>query len=398
MRIGVYVPSLAADVGGGFTFSSDLLSAVLARSPDPAHEFVVLTRDRPELLPPLSLPVVSLTPPRAAGLDRFVRLSHKARGRAPGISRTEARFRQLVVDAGIDVIWCLAPGTPVHDVPYITVVWDLPHRLQPYFPEVSSGMEWESRDNFYRRELQRASVVVTGTTEGRSEIERFYGVSPERIRLLPHPTPSFVLEAIDAPPPPALPLAALQDGYLLYPAQFWPHKNHVGLLLALRHLLERGHALHLVLVGSDKGNRATVLRSADALGVAPHVHDLGFVSRDELVRLYRHAVAMPYVSFFGPENLPPLEAFALGCPVVAAHVSGSESQLASAALLVDPADPADIADAVQRVLLDTELRAQLVAAGHDRARSFTPSHFVEGVVAICDELAPVIRTWTGVDT
>ncbi len=53
------------------------------------------------------------------------------------------------------------------------------------------------------------------------------------------------------------------------------------------------------------------------------------------------------MTFFGPENLPPLEAFALKCPVIASNVSGSEEQLGDAAILVNPVNPEEIAQAIQ---------------------------------------------------
>lgn len=396
----MYVAASEADLGGGHTFASDVLNALLARLPDIGHEFVILTRSSAGEISKVPLPVITLPRPNHGWVDRGARLWRKARGRPPGVSRSEVRTRNQVTDAGIDLIWCLAPGAPVRDLPYVTVVWDLQHRLQPYFPEVSVAGEWESRDNFYGRELRQAAVVITGTDEGSREIQSFYGVAADRIRLLPHPTPSFALEAItgESLPPPTLPARALGAGYLLYPAQFWPHKNHVGLLLGLRQLIDKGFPVHLVLVGSDKGNLGAVLDAVRRLDLLSVVHVMGFVTRAELVRLYHHAVAMPYVSFFGPENLPPLEAFALGCPVVAARVAGSESQLGSAAILVDPADPADIAAGVERVLVDHQLRDQLVAAGRARAQKFTSEDFVDGVVRACDDLEPMIRTWRGVDT
>src|SRR5207249_4800394 len=120
----------------------------------------------------------------------------------------------------------------------------------------------------------------------------------------------------------------LRREFLFYPAQFWPHKNHVNLLLALD--LLRGSAgveLDLVLTGSDKGNLNHVTKTAVALGLTSQVHILGFVPKADLRELYREAVSLTFASFFGPDNIPPLEAFALGCPVVAAAVPGSEEQL-----------------------------------------------------------------------
>ncbi|MFM6269445.1 MAG: glycosyltransferase, partial [Dolichospermum sp.] len=55
-----------------------------------------------------------------------------------------------------------------------------------------------------------------------------------------------------------------------------------------------------------------------------------------MTSLYINAFSLAFMSFFGPDNLPPLEAMALGCPVIASKVSGSEEQLGNNALLVNP--------------------------------------------------------------
>ena len=60
------------------------------------------------------------------------------------------------------------------------------------------------------------------------------------------------------------------------------------------------------------------------------------MKRPELIALYRHALALTFVSYFGPDNLPPLEAFALGCPVITSAIEGVDEQLGNAALYVNP--------------------------------------------------------------
>jgi glycosyltransferase involved in cell wall biosynthesis len=291
------------------------------------------------------------------------------------------------------MFWNLNPYTVTAAVPYVTVVWDLQHRLQPFFPEVSVDGRWTRWDHRFGTLLRRATFVIAGTEAGRREIEMFYQVPPDRIRILPHPTPSFAVEA-PAGLPPGRPLPAR---FLFYPAQFWPHKNHTTLLQALRMVRDGGIDVDLVLSGSDQGNLAHVRAASERLGLDGHVHFLGFVSRDELIALYRRAEALTYVSLFGPENLPPLEAFALGCPVIASRVPGAEEQMEGAAILYDSTDAVSLADAIRRLLTDSNERRRLIEAGLERAKRFTPDDFVRGVFAIFDEFEPVRRSWSATE-
>ena len=187
----------------------------------------------------------------------------------------------------------------------------------------------------------------------------------------------------------------LSQPFLFYPAQFWAHKNHVTLLHALALLRKQGREIDLVFSGSDKGNRAHCENVTRELGVTPFVHYLGFVPDDDLIALYRQASALAYVSFGGPENLPPLEAFALGCPVLASDIPGAREQLGECAIYLDPCSAQNIASACQQVLDDGGLRARLIAAGRVRAQKWTGTDFVRGVFGILDDIEPIRRTWGG---
>jgi glycosyltransferase involved in cell wall biosynthesis len=394
MKVGVYAGDDPPDAGGGYTFVQETLKELERRSASSRHHFVLLRHRALDggkldslLLPPSwSLPLVSKAR-RKLG-RAFIRAIDRPDLDHDHVSTAAER---VLRDAAIEVIWYLVPNVSLTpNIPYVTVVWDLQHRVQPFFPEVNAHGEFDLREKLAKRVLPRATLVITGTAVGREEITRAFGIAPERTRLLPHPTPSDALDAASATT--ARPALAPAKPYLLYPAQFWPHKNHVNLLEALR-LLRADTPFELVLAGSDKGNLAHVRAYAAKLGVTDAVHFLGFVPRSDLLALYQHAFALTYVTFFGPENLPPLEAFALGCPVVASEVAGSREQLGDAALLVDPTKPEQIADAVRRLQATPALRADLIDRGRARASRFTNREFVDDMLQWLDEFEPVRRCW-----
>src|SRR4029077_6307306 len=95
--------------------------------------------------------------------------------------------------------------------------------------------------------------------------------------------------------------------------------------------------------------------------------------------LYQNALCLCYVSFFGPENLPPLEAFGLRCPVIAADVPGISEQLGDAAIRVDPRNELEIAQALKLLFENKVKREELVRRGEERARRFTGREFVQGL-------------------
>lgn len=396
MHVGVVLGDIEPQAGGGFTFVHDVVDAFLDLAGDSAHRFTLLAPQayadamRGRKLAD-NVAVVAVRKPFV--LDRPLSLLRHYWPVFGYFWRRLSRLEQQAASLGIDVIW-LAGGThDTYETPYVTTVWDVQHLTHPWFPEVAANWTWDHRELFFRRHLRRATAVIVGTQVGCEELVRYFGVPEEHIAIVPHPTPGFALRAAgenDMPKPPA----SIPNDYILYPAQFWPHKNHVNLLRALQLLVKAdADAPTLVLVGSDKGNRAFVERCAADLGILHKVSFPGFVSSEELIGLYRNARALVYPSFSGPENLPPLEAFALGCPAIVANYKGAAEQLGDAAVLFDPSDPAAIADSVGRVLRDEALRAQLVERGRARAARWTGREFVGGVFSVLDAFEAQRRCW-----
>jgi glycosyltransferase involved in cell wall biosynthesis len=237
--------------------------------------------------------------------------------------------------------------------------------------------------------------VVTGTEVGKSQIEDNYQVSSDRIRVLPFPTPQFAIDSKFVNPQEKLEQYGLElNSYLFYPAQFWPHKNHANLLYAVK-LLNDYYDLNfpVIFVGSDKKNMGYIKQLVEDLDLQHQVRFLGFVSQEDLIALYQGAFALTFMSFFGPDNLPPLEAFALGCPVIASNVSGAKEQLGDAALLVNPSDEKEIALAIKSLYDNPILSHKLVERGYERAAQWTCESYIIKMFEILEEFEPIRRCW-----
>jgi glycosyltransferase involved in cell wall biosynthesis len=152
--------------------------------------------------------------------------------------------------------------------------------------------------------------------------------------------------------------------------------------------------LCVVFVGSEKGNREYLQRYATRLGLGDAVRFLEYVTQGQLVQLYRRAFCLAFATFCGPDNLPPLEAFALGCPVVASDVPGASEQLGDAALLFPPADHAVLAQRIVELKSDSLLRQRLIEAGLRRAARHSWTDYVCGLVAALDEFGRIRRAWS----
>ena len=158
---------------------------------------------------------------------------------------------------------------------------------------------------------------------------------------------------------------------MFYPAQFWAHKNHVYLIEGLLALEEScGQKVGAIFSGGDQGTRSYIEEYVINTGLQDRVRFVGFVPDHELLELYLQSIALVMPTYFGPTNLPPLEAFHLGVPVLYPDLDGLRDQVDDAALLMDLSDPESMALHLSNLLSDSDLRNKLVAAGFRRAAYF----------------------------
>jgi glycosyltransferase involved in cell wall biosynthesis len=402
MKVGLYIGGISPTSGGGNTYVTELLAALSRARGDCGHELILCHHRASEHIAQLypefrnlnfddeMIGVLSKWEVFLGLLPVLAQRSYRFVCRPPVTLSWEDR---LYSREGIHFIIRLSPWNASTNIPFATAVWDLQHRNSPWFPEVSLLQEWDDRESGYAS-LRRASFIYTGTHQGRAEISLYYQIPVERIKVLPFAAPAFAVRAAHQSGSSDLVKSlALPADYVFYPAQFWPHKNHVLLLEACKIVREATDwDLTVVFSGADKGNLDYVRDYASRLGLKSRTRFLGFVDQAELVELYRGAFCLAFPTFFGPDNLPPLEAFAIGCPVLASDVPGAREQLGDAAIFFSPADERTLAGAIMS-LREPGLRERLVRAGHARAQMNTWDEYAKGIIDSLDEFAAVRRTW-----
>ncbi|HXH22442.1 MAG TPA: glycosyltransferase family 1 protein [Dehalococcoidia bacterium] len=160
-----------------------------------------------------------------------------------------------------------------------------------------------------------------------------------------------------------------------------PNKNLHGLSAAVCLLGRRDY--EFVVAGAD--NRR-VFRRSEA-GVPNGLRWLGYVTDQELRALYERATCFVHASLYEGFGLPPLEAMACGCPVVASNRAALPETCGRAALYCDPTSPEDIARKIQMVMGDPGLRADLRCRGLERIREFAWERSARVMLAVADEVA-----------
>jgi glycosyltransferase involved in cell wall biosynthesis len=281
-------------------------------------------------------------------------------------------FEKLLINSGVDIAYFTTTSNwhlVLYKLPFIITIFDGCHRDSPEFNEVREFAEFERREMVFRSASTKAALVVANATEVIDALCHRYGMEPDRAVCIPFSPSTYVSRsaADDEQDKAVLKKHGLEAGYLFYPAQFWSHKNHATVLAALVLLRDRGLRKQLVLCGSDRGARGDIEARIVRYGLGDQVHILGFVPSSELGALYRNASALVMASYFGPTNLPPLEAWAVGTPVI--YPEAFRAQAGDAAIYFDYDDPTTLADAIVKLDLREE-RDRLALASRDRLQHF----------------------------
>jgi glycosyltransferase involved in cell wall biosynthesis len=247
--------------------------------------------------------------------------------------------------------------------PSIFTPWDFQHEHHSEFfpPELLS---W--RRGYYPAACRFASAVVVGSSSVRQDVCRFAGVPPEKIYLEPWGNP---VQFAGAPPTEAelRTIASRLDlpaEFALYPAQTFPHKNHIRLLQALAYLRDtRGIEVHLVCTGKQNNFYPEIQRELRRLDLEAQVRFFGYIDQSDIRALYRLATFVVFPSLFEGWGFPPVEALSEGTALACSRIEPLTERVGDAAILFDPTSVESIADAVARLASNPGLRDALGRSG-----------------------------------
>ncbi len=295
----------------------------------------------------------------------------------------------------IDLIYFLEPTSIalyIENINYIFTVWDIAHRDFMEFPEVRSNFEFEIREKIYINSLKKAIAVLSESYLGKQNIIRRYGIDEKRVYVAQFtPTLQSIGEQkfIDIKNK-----FNIKNDYIYYPAQFWPHKNHVYILDAMKILKETFNIIiDVVFTGFNYGNLNYILDYSKKIGIREQIHYLGFVDKELIPNLYKQSLALVMPTYFGPTNLPPLEAFSLGVPVFYSDLEGLREQVGNAAILININDPQDLAFKLIKLIKGEISKDKLIEHGKKKLREWTNNDFANIIIDILNNYKIKLKCW-----
>ncbi len=352
MRIAIDARKLH-DFGIG-TYLRNLLHELAAI--DPSTEYVCLARpgDLAEVAAAgANIRAVAETAP-AYSLTEQLRLPLAAR-----------RLRADLFHAPHYVLPPFLPGRAV------VTIHDCIHlRFPQYLP---SRAAWVYAHGMIRLAARKAERVLTVSEASKRDILHYTGVRPDKVVVIHN---GLDARFSTAPDEEALDRVKqrfdLGHPYVLYVGNIKPHKNLERLIEAFATARASGpDDLRLIVIGDEISKYPALRQRVHRHRLDKHVRFFGFQPAATLVAFYRLARAFVFPSLYEGFGLPPLEAMANNTPVVTSHLSSMPEVAGDAAILVDPYDPASIADGLRRAVNDEPLRQQLIARGRERVKAFS---------------------------
>ncbi|RRR72062.1 MAG: glycosyltransferase family 1 protein [Candidatus Viridilinea halotolerans] len=238
------------------------------------------------------------------------------------------------------------------------------------------SLTWRGRI-FYRVTMALAvrtsAMIITGSASAQADLRHVYRLPAHRLAVTP-----LAAERRFQPQPPEVLAAAraryqLPADYVLYVGSNKPHKNLERLVQAWARVVATGvnAATPLVLAGHEAGGGPSLRQLVTAADIERHVRFLPNIADDDLPALYSGATIFAFPSYYEGFGLPPLEAMACGTPVLCAYATSLPEVVGDAALTVDPFSMPEIAEGLQQLLANPQLRRDLSARGLQRARTFS---------------------------
>ncbi len=292
-----------------------------------------------------------------------------------------------------DVLHATYVLPPVAPCPMVVTVHDL--SFIPY-PKALSF-----RARLVLRTLVPVSVRVAARVIAISEFTKrdlikAYRIAPEKIRVT-HLAPAASFRPLEENGDARLP-GGITEPFILAVGNLEPRKNLGRLIDAFGSMVrDRNFSGNMVLAGKLSRAAREVSRLLRQLGLEKRVVLAGYVSEAELRILYARAAVFVYPSLYEGFGLPPLEAMACSCPVVASNAAALPEILGDAAILVDPLSANDLTEAIHSVVTRPELARELRAKGLVHAGSFSWRKTAAQTRAVYEELAPISRSGGGGD-
>ena len=282
----------------------------------------------------------------------------------------------------------------LNDFPFVTTIWDMGYIVTYPFPELIKGNNYIGRRRIFTQILPKALMVFCESEAGKRDLVKYANICEDKIRVLP----IFAGNVIKMHVSEEIQGSVLQkyglkkNNFFFYPAQFWAHKNHIGILKAFKSFLPTHNDFKMLFTGGDKGNLQYVKHYCNENGLDKSVLFLGFVENEEIYTFYKNATSLIMASYFGPTNMPPIEAMCLDCPVICSDIEGHREIMGDTALYFSPNNAGQLTVQMEKMEKEHDKYRSLVIAQKQKTK-FNLDYSLSCLEIFFTEALAIRETW-----
>ncbi len=352
--------------GGTFQYTQSLIDALIQ---DKKNEYVIFTDHN--------------------DLDRYQNLLTVRHISQPALSVFQKILKRILLYLNIrkpfifnikekeifaDIDFFISPTTEIYphfwlDKPYIVTFHDLQEK---YYRSFFTKGELKKRRLFNMVIARTADHILCESEYVKNDLIEYLHIKENKITVIQAPPPKAFLDISynRAYLNSVCEKYSLPERFLFYPAQFWPHKNHMKLLEAFLLVQKKYPDVSMVFTGAKLVSFNDVYNKTQYLQLTGKVKFLGYVDYGDLPAIYLMSEMLVMPTLFESVSIPIYEAESLKVPVCCSNILALPEQVADSALLFDPENPQDIALAIEKLLSDGALRKDLGERGYARIRNF----------------------------
>lgn len=305
-----------------------------------------------------------------------------------GIFRNLSSGRHsLLKKYNLDLVICPSTTLAAYwcKIPYIVAVHDVYHR---YSYPGNSFLKEPFRDQQWRIASKNAEIVMVESDLGKIQLQEAYNIPDARIRKQPTGPAPFIWNFKPEMQQIIREKYKLPENYVFYPGGFNPGKNQKCIVQAIAHLKQVNNIeIHALFAGPYNPYCDEIKQMSVNLDIENLIHILGLVPDDDMVYLYKNALALIMASYTGPTNMPIWEAFAAGCPVISSNAGEMPDQVGDAGMLFDPSDSTQLSVFIQKVFLDSKFRTEMIVRGYKRIEQIKPENWARNLLSIIEEVS-----------
>ncbi len=287
-------------------------------------------------------------------------------------------YNSLLKNAGISVFHVPIQYSPIYGtkIPVIITMHDL---QEFHFPENFSSAERIHRSINNHKAMYEADKIIVSFEHIKKDIIKFYNVLENKVSVCP---PPFAENWFTTKKETNWQILgekySISKKYLLYPAATWPHKNHLRLLEAFKEVQKRIPNLKLICTGNKTDYFKTIENKIKELDIENSVKFLGIVPEDDLIGLYKNTELVVIPTLYEAGSGPLYEAMRYEVPVLCARTTSLPETIGDERFLFDPKNAEDMADLINKLLNDVELKNANVKNSISRMRELAEFDYFEG--------------------